>query len=590
MIKHPFSIRIASVFLGLSLLVSFTGTAEIKSPGTIPPQPVPVTIEVQRGKSVAIPLNIYGGALDGVTYRIRTAPKHGTLSEPTPIDGSRGEATYQHSGEFGHDTDTFFYAAKTRAGVSAAVAVRIEIVDLPPKLVTPAEADFGHVLIGTGAAVDVTIANEGGGFAAGTLTASPPWAVRHVSDYSLGPGKRMTFTVECAPENVGEVHGMLKYSSDPAGTTMLHANATLPFRIDPDQLELALDKETLVRSGHLTIFNDLEFEQTLEIMAGDGIIVPETIRIPARGSATVTIQTAPTDLSILKGEISLTGTGHVEHCTVNAAPVPAILEVEGGRIDFGSVRVGTAKSIELSIRNRGGERTNVYADTSAPFAVGEDSAEFTLEPGATRKLTINVQPSLAGNFRSHLNLKSFEHEIAVALSVDAPERRRPERISALSASATERQAPVRSDVRIPLIKPLRVSALGETTATLAWPTIQEPDISYRVEARILDAVEEGKIRVRWIPFTSVELEEAGKETHATVSDLTPRGGYVVRVVAIDGDAIPVRASDPLRVVPKAKSHFAMTPLKTLLLLLAIILATLAYQNHRKRNPPGLFQE
>lgn len=568
------------ILFGISVLLSPPGKAEIYSPGSVPPQPVPVKVEVERGKSVDIPLNVYGSALEDVTYRIRSGPRHGSLTEPQIVEGSRAVVTYSHNGEFGHDGDSFYYAAKSNAGVSAAVAVQIEIFDRPSKLIAPPRAEFGEVLIGTGAAVEITILNEGGGIATGTVSTNHPWNVQGSSDYSLGPEESATFTVTCAPEKTGKVYGTLRFSSDPTRETTLVAVAIPPFHAKPDKLELVLDRDSLVRSGQLEISNVLEFDQTIEIAAGEGILAPETVPLPAGGSKTVNIRTEPTNLAEINSEITLTGAGYTETRTVKAPPVPPILEIGAESLSFGSVRVGTAKSLELPIRNRGGERTYVYLDVSPPFAVEESSVEFGLKPGEERMILISAQPSTSGNFRIPIQISAFEQEMEVFVSVEALARREPAAVP-LAAEGFRRQKKTPKYQKLPLIKPVRLAAISNRTATLAFPNVKDA-ATYRLEAQVMERAEDGTMQTRWIPFTEVQVQDVDGEIQATLSKLTPGGGYVVRAVAVDQEGKPIKASDSYRLVPIAKKGFRVTPLKVMVLFLVIILAIMGYLRYRDR--------
>ncbi len=559
------------------LLPIFPSSAEINAPGRIPLQPMPVNVRVERGKTVEIPLHVYGGGHESVSYRVRSKPQFGTLIDSRMIDENRGVVTYQHSGSFGHDRDIFHFAAKSIEGVSAQVAVRITVTDRQPKLVAPTHAEFGEILIGTGAAVRVSITNEGGGIDRGVAAATPPWQVAGDPAYSLGPGESAVFILACNPAGDGELHGTLQFSSSPTSSVTLHATAVPPFRIDPTKLDLILDRKSRTRSGTFRIENSRGLDQTIEISGVDSLGLPEKVSLPENDHAEIHVLAKPDNLSPIDTTISLTGTNYSTQIRVTAATMPAIVEVDKTVLDFGEVPLRQTAETFFLISNRGGETAFLDLAAPPPFSLPHDSVELSLQPGEVRKVGVAIRSESWGRTSGEMSLKGFQTEISVRLVAQTLRPTSGDNSSdPKNNSSTEDLHQL--DRAFPILEEARLQNVTNTTATIAWPTIENADRRYRLEARILSIGNKTKkVEIRWIPFSDVIFDRSGGETRATAAGLTPGGGYNMRVVEADALGQILRASKTLQVIPSPEKRFALTPIKALFTLLVVVSALISRQ-------------
>ena len=570
------------LLIGLLLPIS-PSTAEINAPGKIPMQPIPVKVQVERGKTVEIPFRVYGGGHRSVTYRIRSAPQFGLLINPRMIDENDGLVTYQHSGDFGHNTDTFHFAAKSIGGISAQVAVKITITDRRPKLVAPAHAEFGEILIGTGAAMRVSITNEGGGIDRGVVTATTPWHIAGDPSYSLGPGENAIFTIVCDPLGDGELRGTLQFSSSPTSSTRLHAIAVPPFRIDPPVVTLTLVRNSRIRFGTFRIENTADLDQTIEISGGYSLGLPEKISLPAGADpAEVRIRTESENLAAIDTLITLTGTNYRTQIRARASTIPAIVEVDKATVDFGEVPLRQTSKKFFLVSNRGGEKAFLDLTVPSPFSVLNDAVEFSLAPGETHNIGVSVRPESWGITSGEMIVKGFQAEIPIRLVSRTTRPFAVERRSDAKTNSSTRERQMLNEA-FPLLDEARLENVTHTTATIAWPTAESVGTRYRLEARILTVAKDtGNVEIRWIPFSNVLLERSGDESRATATELTPGGGYNVRVVEVDEFGQILRASRTLQVIPSPEKRFALAPAKALFSILIIVSALLARQKIQKR--------
>lgn len=167
----------------------------------LPPNGVEQVAQVNVGGRVDIILEAHGQTGKTIQFIVRDQPAHGTLSDLHLLSRNTASITYEHDPGDPAEGDQFTYAVQARGSVvSAATAVPIRIVPLPPRLIaTPAELDFGAVDVGQTSRAQVTIENVGGSPATGELMPPPPWVVDGPPGYKLGKGEKQTFQLVFTP-------------------------------------------------------------------------------------------------------------------------------------------------------------------------------------------------------------------------------------------------------------------------------------------------------------------------------------------------------------------------------------------------------
>jgi hypothetical protein len=576
----------ASIILWCSVLPILRLPTEIYASGALPLQPVPVRVLVERGRAVEIPLQVYGGGHESVIYQVRSAPRYGTLSDSRMIDANHGIVTYRHSGDFGHDRDIFYFAAKSITGVSARVSVIIEIMDRPPKLVAPINLEFGGVLIGTGAAIHVTFSNEGGGIDRGRVTATAPWSVAGDPEYAVGPDETAVVVLVCSPTEEGELNGTMQFSSSPATSVMLHATAIPPIRISPPTLELTLNRDSRIRSGAVRIENSANIDQAVEINGDESLGLPRRVSLPRGVSTEIPLQTKPDHLAAIDKTVQLIASGYSTQLQVTAPAVPAIVELDKKAVDFGEVSMWETAESFFIISNRGGEKAFLHLSVPPPFSLADGSARIQLEPGQTREIGISLRPESWGNISGSVTGKGFEIEFSVRLAARTPhpgtDKTRPEPQPRSIAKVWDLL-----EEKLPPLGKVQLKKVTGTTATITWTTRERSRSEFRLEARILNIGKETKkAEIRWIPFSDFRFERIGTTIRGIAKDLTPGGSYNVRVVELDSHGRIVRASRTIQIVTAPERRFAITPLRVLFAILTGVIAFMAVQRVQQRRETG----
>ncbi len=160
----------------------------------------PVEVEVIRGQSVMIPIEVSPGDIANPLIRILIPPKHGKLEKVDPIPGSAACFLYRHDGYSADPQDSFVFQAKepllTGSGrQTARIFIRKPQAEISIDPVSP--IDFGKIPLGSRSVMDVRLSNSFGSTVEGTLSVLPPWSIEGDCQLRLPEGestvKRLVF-------------------------------------------------------------------------------------------------------------------------------------------------------------------------------------------------------------------------------------------------------------------------------------------------------------------------------------------------------------------------------------------------------------
>ena len=320
----------------ISLLPPKEARKQKAPPEPAPPEAVPVNISVRRGGKVEIPLRVFGVPSEPFTYRLRSLPTAGKLSEPKMVGRGLGTVTYEHSNENTQEHDHFRFATRTEHGVSGGVEVNITIIDDPPVLNVAGDLDFGMVAIGSTATRELTIENRGGGVMKGTIAVDEPWKLEGKETYHLRAGERQSIRLRFAAQSEETFLGQVRFSSHPSYNAPLRAVAEAVIAIAPGRLELQPTAD-IARSGILTITNRTEEEQPLRLRIGSRLSGPDRVTVPAHGQISVTITTPPDEVGPVEDALEIYAPSFAAKVPVHAPPAGPIILASPGSLTFGKI-------------------------------------------------------------------------------------------------------------------------------------------------------------------------------------------------------------------------------------------------------------
>ncbi|MCX6966793.1 MAG: hypothetical protein NTZ46_03270 [Verrucomicrobia bacterium] len=459
------------------------------APPPLPPQAIPVSVQVQNGGLVQVALRVYGRQEQATSYLVRKGPQFGKIVSLEPSEREVWVLTYQHTSPMNGQLmqqDRILFAAQNKNGTSSAAEIVLNILDNPPELVAPSPVDFGEVAAGIPATHSVTIANRGGGTLEGSVTVDAPWSIEPQA-YQLTRGQQITLILTLVPDAEREYQGRLHFSSDPKMEPALHANALAPFAVEPAALELKGIPKAPARSAAFTLTNRTAAELTLRLEANQRLHLPAQIVLRPNATETLHPSLAAGDLEGMDGSIG---------------------------ISLGAV------SRKISIR-----------------------AASLVKRKAESLPALLAKPTPIPNPVAHAPL-IFPAPMHAALTPATLPDVDPAGLHAAVANALGKKGDL---PKIPDAKVVRTTLAG--TAEFAWKRPPLPvsigKLIYQVEIRRLSFDENGKLLQRWIPVPGVQITEVGDGITGLVTGIPLGISDTARIVACTGQDEACAVSFPL---------------------------------------------
>jgi len=511
-----------------------------------PPPCVPQEIKVARGEEVVIPLRIYGARNQQLTFLIRKPPQTGQLSGMKYVTANSAIIHYHSTKDLNVRSDIFEYAVKSSEGVSAAVPVRIEIIDQPPELFGPSEVLFPHQLTGSREVQTIELINRGGMSAEGECSVRAPWRLESEAKYRVEPGGRLFVKVAFEPEKVGDFLGELRLSSQPQLSVILRGIAQDALALKPEALRLVPDAVTLVRAGVFEVTNNTSVSQVVRVTSNDRLHHEPELQLGPGHTAPMMVRTKPDDAQILDAEIVLEAGEHRAKLPVTAAPLPAVIRATSRVIDLGLVPGGTVGYGKLVMRNSGGVPGWATITAQTPFRV--DPMRVDLAPGTSAEVVVTINTQAVGTIEQPLQVRTSTGftEIPARAIVVAPGSA-PPRSSASSSSsglswstdsAPATPAPMNAydlDLSRPDSRLLVLPVVREPTrCVLEWHaelSLAKKFIAQRRELKI----DGERLLASWVEMPSFWAQRDGERVRGNFEKLRPGRRYNVRVLEELGD-------------------------------------------------------
>ncbi|MEM6278279.1 MAG: fibronectin type III domain-containing protein [Verrucomicrobiota bacterium] len=399
----------AQIFGGKGLFNRKTEAPRTQTPDEIG-IPTPVTGRVEALKGTEVTFEIRADTKTpaaAVEFLIRTFPSAGKIVSMTSNPNRRNRAivTYYADPDSSADKDAFAFAVRYRGGrYSSAMRFDIDLTDTRAEIQVKKEVDFGSAMIGDSVDREIVVRNLGNGLFERQLFLSPPWFLRNPEDgrLNLGPRESRVIEVSFRPQMIGETSYFLSLSRSQSGTTKLMGTGLDPFSVVTPEVELAINPESLIRSGEIVLANgddrpllvqangSARLQQSLE---KEYILIPEgETRIPLKLGRT---DTAPFDGMV---QFSLQN-GYTKTVQVVSAVVPGRLEItipdslSSEVINFGKVEAGRSTERGFTISNPGGVAVPLEFHLPEPFRMLNDPG-LQLAPLASVNVAVGLFPSV----------------------------------------------------------------------------------------------------------------------------------------------------------------------------------------------------
>lgn len=325
------------------------------------------------------------------------------------------------------------------------IAVKLKVI--PPGSsvkavldVNPASLNFGTLVAGKQATMNVTLANTGTqALNWGADTGNANWLKLSSNSGKILPGglpQVLTVTADTTQFAAGNHSAILNITSNGgnkqiAVTVVVAAApavlAVTPAGLDFGKMDPATSKilqETVSNSGGqpLTWNVDTSGTNWLSVDTGTGTSQPGSQQIINVAANTTNLSPGPYSATL--HFTSNGGNTSVQVSLVVNTPVPPA-QITVGPLDFGAIDPGTSKTLQETINNSGGQPLTWKLDTaSLPGWLSADTSSGTVQAGKqqTINVTANASNLKPGSYTATLNFTSNggNAQVHVTLTVNTP--------------------------------------------------------------------------------------------------------------------------------------------------------------------------
>ena len=142
--------------------LAIAGYPLLAQPLRVPSAPESVSVEVERGGTLLIPLRSANRGGYRLNFLIRSAPAKGAIKEIRRIDDIHAELVYQHDSRNGLDPDEFTYAVQgDGTAVSARAKVTVEVRPSTSQVEYPRTVAMGSIPAGLPSIAEIVFSNSG---------------------------------------------------------------------------------------------------------------------------------------------------------------------------------------------------------------------------------------------------------------------------------------------------------------------------------------------------------------------------------------------------------------------------------------------
>jgi hypothetical protein len=545
----------------------------------------PTSAKFVATQSVDIELVASVPSLRQVTFMIREAPKHGTLSaiRPHPKDNNKAIVTYTHR-DAADLTDQFTFACRAGEGpVSAAAIVTLTGVRMEAKLKVDGAPRMDKVYLGGESSARLRVKNEGKVDFIGLITWPAPWS--GPPQLALKVGEEQDILIRFKPTTIGafRLEQELQLGVE-SSRVMAYGECARSLTISPGSLVLAFDKKSGTRQGSLSFANARPEAIKVSATLPDRLKGITEFELEPKSRKDIVYYLAPEDVKEFRGDLELLAEGEKYRIAVAAGPKAGDLTVltpaAGEVVDFGKFEMGGDVVRKVSLKNTGGLSLTLSATTSPPFFLETQGRAFRIEPGQSRDLAITLKADRFGEITGEMLIEGGDERAVLKLaanvidgSAPAPMEKsaasssaprsnalpkpqspppaaanaqgpgingRSQMASALAAYLAVNGIPIPKDQLNPYLERVErvdMTARTSTSIDLAWPKPKVPPVGWRLDVGSYVRDPATGITVKyWTPFENWKLL-SGKPDWISVQlqKLTPSSQMELRIMAVDRD-------------------------------------------------------
>ncbi|HTZ73918.1 MAG TPA: choice-of-anchor D domain-containing protein [Candidatus Aquilonibacter sp.] len=283
----------------------------------------------------------------------------------------------------------------------------------------PSSINFGSILDGSSASVNVTLKNSGTANLSITQAAASGagFSMGALAPQTLTPGATATFAATFAPTTSGNASGSVSVTSSAPGSPLVIAlsgtgTAAQPqLSISPSPVAFgnvnvgsnATQTVTLTNPGNATL------NITATTITGTGYTMNlQPTSIGAGGNSTFTVAFTPTASGSASGSVSITSNAPGSPATIalSGTGLQAEIAATPSSVAFGTVTIGNTNSQPITLKNNGNSTLTFsqISVTGAGFSQTGLTTSTTIAAGGSSTFNATFDPSSTGAANGSINL------------------------------------------------------------------------------------------------------------------------------------------------------------------------------------------
>jgi hypothetical protein len=481
----------------LAFLLSCWTTADhplLAQPLRVPPAPESVSVEVERGGTVLIPLRSANRGGYRLNFLIRSAPAKGAIKKVRRIDDISAELVYQHDSRNGLDADEFTYAVQgDGTAVSARGKITVRVRRPTSHLEYPRTVAMGSIPAGLPSIAEIVFSNSGKADALLYLKA-PPWATLESKEIRIPASSEARARLSVLPQGAGHLSGLVEIEGDTKGAVTFSAEGFPPIEVNPPSLKLES-----ASPGTLNVRNVSNRVLTLAIGAPAGIVPLGSVTVKPGEARRLDLSLAKSAPASAEDLVSIRAGEFVLRIPVAWSRSSARIIFEGeAPFDLGELRRDRPVQGNLILRNVGEVNASVRVTAKDSWIIlPTQDAAIQIAPGETKTLVISgIADRIAGERRGSVaaSWDSGTSEMPVKASVRmdtaeaSPTQAVTEDGSGLSRQAQEdKRAAIDRDELARMVARDRLKVISAETfpgkVHLKWRDPSPEPRTYRIEFR-----------------------------------------------------------------------------------------------------------
>ena len=410
-----------------TVVLSFSGSGV--TPGTLSPNPSSLafgSVQVGTNSSKTETLTNTGGSTVNITQVVPSGSGFSvsglTLPQPLAVNQSV--------------TFNVIYAPTSAGAVSGALNIVSNAsnssLNIPLSgtglaagalTANPASVSFGNVTVGKNQTVSVVITNTGG--EAVTLSSASAsgsgFSVTGQTPTTLNAGQSTTFNAIFTPTAAGAASGTLTISSNASNATLsvpLSGTGIAQGQLGANPTSFSFGNVQVGTSKSLTGTLTNSGGSSLTISAasasGPGFSLSGLaagLTLSAGQSTSYTVLFSPTTTGAASGSVNITSNGVNPSLSIplsGTGVAQGALSANPTSLAFGSVQVGTPKSMTETLTNSGGTTLQISAATASGsgFSLSGLALPVTLNAGQSTSFTVAFDPSASGAASGNITITS----------------------------------------------------------------------------------------------------------------------------------------------------------------------------------------